>query len=103
MALDSAAARGATLSLGGPEALSQLEMIQVFEKIGGRPFEVQHVPAEALEEQQRGATDPMQQSFLGLMRCYAAGDPIDMRKTLEAFPVQLTSVRDYARSVLGAA
>jgi hypothetical protein len=60
------------------------------------------VPAEALEEQQKGATDPMQKSFLGLMRCYAAGDPIDMRETLKAFPVQLTSVREYARGVLGA-
>jgi hypothetical protein len=42
----------------------------------------------------------MQQSFLGLMRCYAAGDPIDMQETLKAFPVQLTSIRDYARGVL---
>jgi uncharacterized protein YbjT (DUF2867 family) len=98
--LDNPAARNATLPLGGPEALSQLEMIRVFEKVGGKPFEVQHVPVEALEEQQKGATDPMQQSFLGLMRCYAAGDPIDMRETLKAFPVQLTSVRDYANSVL---
>ena len=100
--LGNPAARDAILSLGGPEALSQSEMIRVFEEVGGRPFEVQHVPTEALEEQQKGATDPMQQSFIGLMRCYAAGDPIDMRETLKAFPVQLTSVRDYARNVLGA-
>jgi uncharacterized protein YbjT (DUF2867 family) len=98
--LDNPAARNATLPLGGPEALSQLEMIRIFEKVGGKPLEVQHVPVEALEEQQKGATDPMQQSFLGLMRCYAAGDPIDMQETLKAFPVQLTSIRDYARGVL---
>ena len=71
-------------------------MVRIFEEAGGRPFELQHVPVEALEAQQQGATDPMLQSFLGLMRCYAAGDPIDMRETLKAFPVQLTSVRDYA-------
>jgi uncharacterized protein YbjT (DUF2867 family) len=99
--LDQPEARHATLVLGGPEALSQLQMIRIFEEVGGRPFEVQHVPVSALEEQQRGATDPMQQSFVGLMRCYAAGDPIDMRETLKAFPVKLTSVKDYARSVLG--
>jgi NADH dehydrogenase len=98
--LDNPAARNATLPLGGPEALSQLEMIRIFEKVGGKPLAVQHVPVEALEEQQKGATDPMQQSFLGLMRCYAAGDPIDMQETLKAFPVQLTSIRDYARGVL---
>lgn len=102
MALGNPVARNATLPLGGPDALSQLEMIRIFEEVGGRRFEVQHVPPETLEEQQRGATDPMQQSFLGLMRCYAAGDPIDMREMLKAFPVQLMSVKDYARSVLGA-
>jgi uncharacterized protein YbjT (DUF2867 family) len=100
--LDNPVARNATLPLGGPEALSQLEMIRIFEEVGGKPFDVQYVSVEALEQQQREATDPMQQSFLGLMRCYAAGDPIDMRETLKTFPVQLTSVRDYARSVLTA-
>jgi hypothetical protein len=30
------------------------------------------------------------------MRCYAAGDPIDMREILKTFPITLTSVRDYA-------
>ena len=43
----------------------------------------------------------MQQSFAGLMRGYAQGDPIDMGETLKAFPIQLTSVRDYAQRVLG--
>ncbi len=100
--LDKPETRGATLALGGPEALSQLQMVRIFEEVGGRRFDVQHVPVEALEAQQQGATDPMQQSFLGLMRCYAAGDPIDMAETLKAFPVQLTSVGDYARRVLGA-
>lgn len=61
---------------------------------------MQHVLEEALEEQQKAATDPAQQSFAGLMRWYARGDPIDMQETLKAFPVQLTSVRDYAQSVL---
>jgi len=94
-------AQNATIALGGPEALSQLEMIQIFEQVGGRPFEVQYVPAEALEQQQRTSTDGMQQSFAGLMRVYAAGDPIDMRSTLQTFPVELTSVREYAERVLG--
>jgi uncharacterized protein YbjT (DUF2867 family) len=101
--LDSPVARNATLQLGGPEALSQLEMIQIFEEISGRSFEVQHVPEDALKQQQEEATDPAQQSFAGLMRAYARGDSVDMRSTLEAFPVQLISVRDYANSVLAAA
>jgi uncharacterized protein YbjT (DUF2867 family) len=95
--LENPAARNATLELGGPEALTPLQVVKVFEQAHGRTFDVQLVPAEALAAQQAAATDPMQQSFSGLMRCYAAGDPIDMRETLRAFPVTLTSVLDYVR------
>ena len=42
----------------------------------------------------------MEQSFAGLMRGYARGDATGMDATLEAFPLQLTSVREYAESVL---
>ncbi len=100
MCLDNPAARNATLELGGPEALSPLEVVRIFEEVGGRPFEVQHVSEEALQAQQASASDTLQQSFAGLMRCYAAGDTIDMRATLDAFPMQLTPVWDYARRVL---
>ena len=98
--LDNPAARNATLELGGPEALSPLQIVKIFEEASEQQFEVQHVPEEALQAQQQAATDPMEQSFAGLMRCYAQGDPIDMQSTLEAFPVQLTSVEDYAKRML---
>jgi uncharacterized protein YbjT (DUF2867 family) len=98
--LDNPVARNATIALGGPEALSPLEVIRIFDQIGGRSFTVQHVPVEAIRAQQTAAPDQMQQSFAGLMLCYAAGDPIDMRATLQAFPIQLTSVKDYAQRVL---
>jgi uncharacterized protein YbjT (DUF2867 family) len=100
MCLDHEAARNATFELGGPEALSPLEVVRIFEEVGGRPFEVQHVPEQALEAQQAGDQDSLEQSFAGLMRCYAAGDSIDMRATLATFPMQLTPVWDYARRVL---
>lgn len=96
--LDNPAARNATLELGGPEALSQLQTVKVFEKAGGRAFELQHVPEDALEAQQKDAADPMEQSFAGLMRCYAHGDRIPMTEMLKTFPVQLTTVEDYAAS-----
>ena len=101
--LDNPAARNAMLEMGGPEALTPLEVVGIFEEIGGRPFEVQHVPEEALAAQQEAATDAMEQSFPAMMRCYAMGDAIDMEETLEAFDIQPTSVRDYAQRVLGSA
>lgn len=100
--LENPAARNVTLELGGPEALSPLQVVKIFEEIGGKSFELTHVPVEALEDQQKGATDPMQQSFAGLMRCYAQGDAIAMQATLKMFPMQLTSVKAYAQRVLSA-
>ena len=58
------------------------------------------VPEEALLAQQAAAKDPMQQSFVGLMRCYAAGDPIEMADTLKTFAIRPKTVQQYARHVL---
>jgi NADH dehydrogenase len=101
--LDNRAARNAALELGGPDALSALEVVKIFEDASGREFELEHIPQEALEAQRQSSTDGMQQSFAGLMCCVAMGDSVDMQETLKAFPVQLTSVHDYAKAVTGAA
>ena len=100
--LDNPAARNATLEIGGPEALSQLQVVKIFEEASGRTFEVEHVPEQALADQQKASSDLMEQSFAGLMQGYARGDTVDMGETLKVFPVELTSVRDYAQNVLGA-
>ncbi len=97
--LDAPAAKNATLELGGPEPLTPHEVIRTHEHVLGKRFEVEHVPVEALEAQQQAVTDPMQQSFIGLMRSYAAGDPIDMRRVLDAMPVRLTTVADFVQGV----
>ncbi len=96
--LDNPAARDAILELGGPAALTPDQVVEIYERVLGRPFETVHVPAEALASQQAAATDPMQQLFTGLMRCYANGDPIDMRPTLRDFPVALTTVDEHAEA-----
>ena len=101
--LTNPAARNAVIEMGGPETVSPHQAVKIFEQAAGKTFEVAHVPAEALKAQMEGATDPMQKSFSGLMVSFAAGDPIDMSATLKAFPLQLTSVQEYARSVMGKA
>lgn len=100
--LDMAAARNAVIELGGPEALSPLEVVKIFETVQNRKFDVQHVPEEALREQRKTATDSLQQSFAVLVLSYTEGKVIDMKQTLETFPVRLTSVKDYARASLAA-
>ena len=58
---------------------------------------------ETLKSNMEAATDPMQKSFAGLMYGITSGDPIDMKETLKAFPLTLTSVQDFARAALGKA
>ena len=101
LALRSPAADRRTIEFGGPEALSPLEVVARFEKIGGRPFQLEHVPEQALRAQFDAATDPMQKTFAGLMLGYLYGDAIDMAPVVDQFGIHLTSVDDYARSVLG--
>ena len=95
--LTNPAARNAVLELGGPEALSPLEVIAQFEAVTGKPFTVQHVPEEALQAQHAAATDPMQRTFAALMLSTARGDVIDMTATLQAFPLNLTSISEFIR------
>jgi uncharacterized protein YbjT (DUF2867 family) len=97
--LDNPAARNATLELGGPEGISPRNAIKVFEKIGGKAFEVTHVPVDVLQGQLAAATDPMQRSFAGLMVGYANATAIDMTAALQTFALKLRTVEEYARSV----
>lgn len=98
--LDNPAAKNATLDLGGPQAISPLGVVKIFEQVGGKPFEVTLVPVEALQSQLAGATDPMQKSFVGLMLSYSSAAAIDMTATLKAFPLKLKTVEEYARGVM---
>ena len=99
-ALDTPAAENAIIELGGPEALSPHAVIRIFEEVGGRRFEVEHVPESALEGAQASAADSLQRTFAVLSLGYARGDVIPMDATLRQFPVALRTVRDYARDVL---
>jgi len=95
--VDNPEAQNAVIELGGPEALSHLDVVRIFEDVTGRKFDLSHLTEEQLWAQKESAADSLQESFAGLMLSCAHGQPIDMRETLQRFPVQLTSVRDYAR------
>jgi len=97
LSVDQPSARNATIELGGPAALSPLEVVRIFEQVGGRAFRVEHVDEKTLRDQRAAATDPLQQSFAALMLAYAQGDAIEMTQTLRTFPLKLVSVSDYAR------
>ena len=95
-ALDNERAAQSFIKLGGPDALSPLEVVQLAEQFTGKAIAVQHVPEDALRAQHSAATDPLQQSFAGLMLYYAHGEAIDMKAALRVLPVRkLKSVREY--------
>lgn len=96
------AAKNAVLELGGPENLSQLDAVKIFEEVLNKKIEVGHIPVDALQSQLDGAEDPMQKSFTALMLCVANGDFIDMKVMLEKFPVRLTSVKEFAEQMVQA-
>jgi uncharacterized protein YbjT (DUF2867 family) len=97
-AVDNPAMADAVIKLGGPDALSPLEVVSIFESVTGKHFELEYVPEDALRAQHSAAAEPRQMTFAGLMLNNVAGQPIEMRETLEKFPIQLISVEDYARS-----
>lgn len=98
-ALGNPRAKNAVIKLGGPDALSPLEVVQLAEQVMSKKIAVQHVPEEALRAQHGAATDSLQKSFAALMLYYARGDAIDMAETLRILPVaHLKSVREYLKA-----
>ncbi len=97
--VDNKAARNSVFQLGGPEALSPLEVVRIFENHVGNEFTLEHVPIAALRAQKTSATDSLSESFAGLMLAYAEGDNIDMKETRKVYPFRLTSVTDFVQQV----
>lgn len=99
-ALGNDRAAQAVIKLGGPHALSPLEVVQLAQQLTGRLINVQHVPEDGLRAQYSSASDALQKSFAALMLYYAHGDSVDMANTLRVLPARhLKSVREYLPTV----
>jgi uncharacterized protein YbjT (DUF2867 family) len=100
--IENPSARNAVIQLGGPDDLSVLDAVGIFEQESGRTFELQNVSDEALRAQMAAAQDSLNRTFSGLMIGLNDVGTIDMKETLRNFPIQLTSVREYARQMIAA-
>jgi uncharacterized protein YbjT (DUF2867 family) len=84
------------LEMGGPEALSQLDAVGIFEQALGRKVQLEFLPAEAIRAQ-HGSSDPLQKTFAALMLAYAKGDTISgARVSAQEYGIALRSVAEYA-------
>lgn len=99
-ALGNDRAAQAFIKLGGPDALSPLQVVHIAQHLTGKPVMVQHVPEEALRAQYGAASEPLQQSMAALMLYCAQGDAIDMTNALRILGVhRLKSVREYLPAI----
>jgi hypothetical protein len=100
--LTSPAARNATIPFGGPDEVSQRDAVRLFEEAYGKTFSVIEVPEELLESQWRAAQDPFEKTFAALMLGLARGLGSGINPPFEAFPMRMTSPREYVRRMANA-
>ena len=100
--IDNPAAQNAVIQLGGPDDLSLMDAVGIFEQESGQTFALQNAPDEALRVQMAAVPDSLGKTFSGLMIGLNEVGTIDMKETLRNFPIQLTSVREYARQMIAA-
>jgi uncharacterized protein YbjT (DUF2867 family) len=91
------------LEMGGPEPLSQLEAVGIFEHSLNTTVKLVFVPEQDLEAQHQ-SSDPLQETFGALMLAYAKGDVVAGATSLaQQHGIKLQSVAEYASGVRNAA
>jgi uncharacterized protein YbjT (DUF2867 family) len=88
-------ARNQTFSFGGPESVSQRDVVKIFEEVAGKPLTVTEVPEQALEAQWSSAENPFEKTFSGLMLGLARLDA--PAKNPDGIPAPKTTIKDFAQ------
>ena len=102
-AIDAERARNATIDLGGPEALSQLEVIALHEELAEKTLARSRLTLDALEEMYADAAAPRERSLAAVMLNVAHGGSRDMRELCGASGIHLTSAQEFAARQLATA
>ncbi|MFB3133461.1 MAG: SDR family oxidoreductase, partial [Rhodothermales bacterium] len=95
--------RDRSIPLGGPEALTVMDAVKVFEEATGQKLKVAHVPVAVLKIASvvlRPFNPPL--STILTFASSERPDVIDMAPVLSEFPVKLTSLREFAARSAGA-
>jgi NADH dehydrogenase len=100
MTLDRADAVNAVVEIGGPENLTQLQVVEIFERLAGRPARRSHMPVWLMR-----VLPPLVRPFNPVVaRQIQAGavtatvaQPFDATAMLAAYPVAQTRLEDWAR------
>lgn len=87
------------IEISAPEPVAPLDVVRTFEEEGGRTFDVEHMPEEAIEAMAASATDPLHKTVARFFREYARGYTVDVSPVRDELPVRWISIREYARGV----
>ena len=89
---------GATIEIGGPENLTNMDVVRIYERAGGREAKVTHVPlgvARAISVLAR----PVHPGLSQILQMAVLGDTTDQRfdarPLVARFPLQLTRLEDW--------
>ncbi|NIV30455.1 MAG: NmrA family NAD(P)-binding protein [Anaerolineae bacterium] len=100
MVLTDPALRGGVVDVGGPENLSNMDVVRLYEEQAGRPAKVSHVPVPALQVMYR-LLRPFHPGLSGVMQISILADRTDQTfdpsATLERFPIELTRLEEFVR------
>ena len=89
----------ATLEFGGPQALSPLDVVAIFERLSGSPFERVFESEAKLHEQWKRALDP-RSARCSAIACQYARHTGNTPTLPHGAPGPTTTVEEYARRVL---
>jgi uncharacterized protein YbjT (DUF2867 family) len=90
-------AGGGTIELGGPEALSQRDVVRIYEEVTGDAWALDSVPAEELEQQVTDGPDDVTRSLAAVsLECHL-GSVTEAVELPAGLPRPRTTVRDFAR------
>lgn len=100
VSIDNPKSYNTVIELGGPNAISYLDAINYFQQVSGRKFLVRRIGEDTLIFQKKFATNPYFDSVVSQRLDLIGGSAVDMHDTLSKYPINLTSLQDYALNLL---
>ncbi len=88
----------AVLELNGPQALSQREVIRIFEEINHKSFKVTSIPENILNERLIQESEPYEQVWNNLYLCCAHGDQADIVRSSGCIHNTPITIESYFKS-----
>lgn len=95
---------GQTIDIGGPEDLTNMEVVRLYEKLAGRPAKVSHMPLPVMKVMYR-LLRPFHPGLSQIMQFSIYADTIDTAfdpaPMLSRFPMKLTRLEDFVQQRAG--